>query len=118
MRTSAMRVMILLLLMAMINTGSARDLNQAGIPADALGGAEQFTQKGCDKCHSIEGQGGTFGPDLARSDLDKSLLDIFAMMWNHSPQMSGIMTDLRLSRPTLTREDLAELTAYIYYIAY
>lgn len=113
-----MRITIPMALMLLINTGWALDLKQADLPADPLRGAAQFTQKGCDRCHSVEGRGGTFGPDLARSDLDRSLLDIFAMMWNHSPQMSGIMTDLHLPRPSLTSTDLTELAAYIYYIDY
>ena len=113
-----MRIISSMALMLMISTGWVPDLNSADLPADPLSGAAQFTQKGCDKCHSVEGQGGTFGPDLARSDLDRSALDIFAMMWNHSPQMSGIMADLHLQRPPLTGTDLTELAAYIYYIDY
>ncbi len=113
-----MRIAILLALTLMINTGWTSDLNRADLPADPLIGALQFTKKACDRCHSIEGQGGTFGPDLARSDLDRSLLDIVALMWNHSPQMSGIMTDLHVARPVLSSADLTELAAYTYYISY
>lgn len=113
-----MRIVIPIVLALSINTGLAQDLKQTDLPADPLLGAALFTQKNCDRCHSIEGKGGTFGPDLARSNLDCSLLDIFGMMWNHSPQMAGIMTDLRLPRPLLTSKDLTELAAYIYYIDY
>lgn len=113
-----MRIMVPIALTLLLNAAWAFELCPADIPADPLAGAALFTQKGCDKCHSVEGQGGTFGPDLARSDLDRSLLDVFAMMWNHSPQMGGIMTELRLPRPTLSGVELLELIAYIYYIAY
>jgi cytochrome c2 len=113
------RVTVLILItMACATTVRAADPSALYLPADPLEGAELFAEKGCEKCHSIEGRGGSFGPDLARSDLNRSLLDIFALMWSHSPQMSGIMVDLRLRRATFTREELAALAAYIYAIAY
>ena len=105
-------------LIVVFSSACALGQNDTYLMEDPLAGAAQFTEKGCDNCHSIEGQGGTFGPDLARSDLDGSLLDIVALMWNHSPQMSGIMVDLRQQRPTFTRDELSKVVAYMYYIAY
>jgi len=88
------------------------------LQADPLAAATLFTDKGCDRCHAIEGHGGTFGPDLARSELDGSLLDVVALMWNHSPQMVQMRNDLRLAGATFAKSELAELVAYVYFIAY
>lgn len=109
-------VMITVLLLGGIAT--ADDLRDAYLPFDPLEGTEHFTKKGCDKCHMIEGHGGSFGPDLAHSDLNGSLLDIASLMWNHSPQMSSMMNDLRVVPPRFTGQELAELAAYVFYIAY
>ncbi len=97
---------------------SAQDLKNYYLPADPLEGETHFVDKGCDKCHSIEGHGGAFGPDLARSDFNRSLLDILSLMWNHSPQMHDMMNDLKIGYPEISEKELAELTAYLYFLAY
>jgi cytochrome c2 len=93
-------------------------MKETYLPSDPLKGTVHFSDKGCDRCHSIDGQGGNFGPDLARSEIDGSLLDLVAMMWNHSPEMSRIMDDLAVGRPRMTSAELSEIAAYVYYIAY
>lgn len=94
------------------------DLKDKYLLEDPLKGAVYFTEKGCDKCHAIEGRGGSFGPDLARSDLNGSLLDIVSLMWNHSPQMRSMMNDLKVVYPKFSGDELAELASYIFFIAY
>lgn len=110
---------IWLLLILVINVATfGQDLNDKYLPEDPLKGDVYFTEKGCNKCHAIEGYGGSFGPDLARSNLNRSLLDIVALMWNHSPQMSSIMNDLKIVHPKFSGDELAELASYIFFIAY
>jgi cytochrome c2 len=96
----------------------SQDIKKYYLPADPLKGEAHFIDKGCGKCHSIETHGGAFGPDLARSDFNRSLLDVAAMMWNHSPQMHDMMDDLKIGYPTLTEKEIAEIAAYLYFLAY
>lgn len=108
----------ILVLLLLTGAGMTEDASKYYLPEDPLIGAEHFTQKGCITCHSIEGRGGDFGPDLASSDLSGSLFDIVSLMWNHSPEMSSMMTDLGVQRPKFTGKELAELAAYVFFIAY
>ena len=48
----------------------------------------QFTQKLCIRCHSIQGVGGTTGPDLGEIWLG-SFMDIASKLWNHFPRMTS-----------------------------
>lgn len=109
---------LLLFIIFVTNITFANDIDNLYLPSDPLKGSTNFTDKGCDKCHSIEGHGGTFGPDLARSDLNGSILDIVSLMWNHSPQMSSMMNDLRVVPPKFSGTELAEISAYVFFIAY
>jgi cytochrome c2 len=112
------KYLTMIILLLACTSGFADDLEDHYLPTDPLKGTTHFTTKGCDKCHAIESRGGSFGPDLARSDLNGSLLDIASLMWNHSPQMSSMMSDLRVAPPEFTGDELAELAAYIFYIDY
>ncbi|HLG29913.1 MAG TPA: hypothetical protein VI387_06835, partial [Candidatus Brocadiales bacterium] len=88
------------------------------LPEDPLKGWSVFEGKGCIKCHSIHGHGGKDGPDLGEKPFYGSFLQLAGVMWNHSPQMSERMRELRISRPTFTHEEMAELIAYLYYLQY
>jgi len=113
-----MRFRILCVFVLGVTAVAYGGVKETYLPSDPLKGTVHFSAKGCDRCHSIDGQGGNFGPDLARSTIDGSLLDLVAMMWNHSPQMGRIMNDLAIGRPQVTSDELAALAAYVYYIAY
>lgn len=113
-----LKYLLTLSLLLAAGIGNASDLDDIYLPSDPLKGTSHFTTKGCDKCHAIEGHGGSFAPDLARSDLNGSLLDIASLMWNHSPQMSKMMSDLRVAPPEFSGTELAELAAYVFFTAY
>lgn len=109
---------IVSILLTIFGMANAQELKKFYLPADPLQGEVYFIEKGCNKCHSVEGHGGAFGPDLARSDFNRSLLDVLSMMWNHSPQMHDMMNDLQIGYPDLSEKELAELAAYLYFLAY
>ncbi len=56
---------------------------------DPAAGSRVFNEKGCVKCHAINGVGGKIGPDLARASRPRSFFDLATAMWNHLPKMSS-----------------------------
>jgi mono/diheme cytochrome c family protein len=85
-------------------------------PADPLEGSRLFTGKGCLRCHAVHGVGGTAGPDLGRRVLNRPLLEIAGVMWNHSPGMQHIFQEKRVSRPRFEPSEMASLLSFLYYL--
>jgi mono/diheme cytochrome c family protein len=84
----------------------------------ATAGARVFGAKGCVRCHAIDGQGGTGGPDLGRGREARSLYDLAADMWNHVPQMVERMRELGIEWPSLNRQEAGDLVAFLFTIDY
>lgn len=82
-------------------------------PGDAATGARLFREKQCQTCHSVGGKGGRHAPNLDRYGRYASPLYLTAGLWNHGKAMLGVMAELRVSRPTFQKNDLADLLAYI-----
>lgn len=78
-------------------------------------GSTIFREKGCVRCHSVNGVGGKVGPDLAGAGGHPSdLAFLVTAMWNHAPNMWERMQADRVSYPTLNYEETAQLVAYLY----
>jgi cytochrome c2 len=86
------------------------------LPGNALEGSRLFASKGCLGCHSVHGSGGTAGPDLGRGILNRPLLEIAAVTWNHAPGMEHVLHEKRLSRPTFEPAQMASLLSFLYYL--
>jgi mono/diheme cytochrome c family protein len=86
------------------------------LPADPLEGSRLFTGKGCIRCHSVHGAGGTRGPDLGRRILNRPLLEIAGVMWNHSPAMEQVFQEKRVPRPRFEPGEMASLLSFLYYL--
>src|SRR5262249_27974776 len=76
-------------------------------------GEQLFTAKGCVKCHSVGGKGGSGGPALDALKRSNSPVLVAARMWNHSPQMAEAMKAKGIERPTFKRNELVDIIAYI-----
>lgn len=87
-------------------------LGSLGPPGDPLTGARLFTEKRCVDCHSLGGRGGSHGPKLDSYGRYASPIYLTASLWNHGQRMSGLMEALRVPRPTLEKNDIADLLAY------
>src|SRR5205807_4251625 len=86
-----------------------------GITVDSQRGAELFESLPCVRCHSVNGKGGTRGPDLAkRLKKEYSPAGIAARMWNHAPTMWSAMAEEGLAIEPLGKEPVADLFAYFY----
>jgi len=89
------------------------------LPANPRRGWSLFRRKGCISCHAIRGEGGTVGPDLgAGSPLPRTLTQMTARMWNHSPEMWTAMKDKGIERPTFAGQEMADLIAFLYTVRY
>jgi mono/diheme cytochrome c family protein len=83
------------------------------LPGDAKRGEQLFQTEQCVQCHSINGRGGTVGPDLARRiDRDYTPAVMASLMWNHAPAMWTAMTKQGVRKGQLSEESAADLFAY------
>ncbi|MGE5816738.1 MAG: c-type cytochrome [Deltaproteobacteria bacterium] len=87
-------------------------LGSLGPPGDPLAGARLFSEKRCVTCHSLGGKGGTRAPKLDSYGRYASPIYLTANLWNHGQRMAGLMEALRVPRPTLEKNDIADLLAY------
>lgn len=88
------------------------------LPQDPLKGRQLFMDKGCIKCHSLQGQGGQIGPDLSKSGLGRNLFQTAGVMWNHFTVMSEKMAELRIAQPSFAGQEMANLIAFLYFLDY
>jgi mono/diheme cytochrome c family protein len=86
------------------------------LPGNPLEGSRLFTGKGCLRCHAVHGVGGTTGPDLGQGILNRPLLEIAGVMWNHSPGMEHLFQERRIARPGFEPSEMASLLAFLYYL--
>src|SRR5260370_14866092 len=90
-------------------------LGSEATTVDSLRGGELFQSLTCIRCHSINGTGGSRGPDLAkRLKREYSPAGIAARMWNHAPTMWAAMAEEGLAIEPLGNQSAADLFGYFY----
>ena len=92
------------------------EILSALLPGNPLEGSRLFAAKGCLQCHAVQGVGGTTGPDLGRGILNRPLLEIAGVMWNHSPGMERVFRERQVGRPQFKPNEMASLLAFLYYL--
>jgi len=80
---------------------------------DARRGRRRLEDKGCLGCHSIYGKGGSTAPDFGISNVVSSKLGQLTAMWNHAPYMENEAKRRRMTLPTLTGQELSDITTYL-----
>ena len=88
------------------------------LPGRADEGRRLFRDKGCILCHSVGGEGGRVGPDLAQRELHRSLTQFATAMWNKAPAMMKEMKARSIEVPRLQASEMADLVAYLYAVRY
>lgn len=83
---------------------------------DPAKGKQLFIEKGCNHCHSIQGVGGTIGPDFSEIDLDYSITQIAGKMWNHGPEMWKAMKSEGINPPQFNPGEMANIISYLYWL--
>ncbi|MFQ5690537.1 MAG: c-type cytochrome [Gemmatimonadota bacterium] len=85
-------------------------------PGDPASGSRIFVERGCVRCHSIWGNGGSLGPDFATVGADHSLQQLAGLFWNHTPRMIETVRGKGFEWPQFTEQELADIISYINYV--
>lgn len=74
-----------------------------------------FTSKGCARCHGIHGAGEASAADLGSVASGGSGPQRLATaMWNHGPEMWKRMSEEKLEYPSIDRQEMSHLFAYLF----
>jgi cytochrome c551/c552 len=87
-------------------------------PGNPSKGKYIFKKKGCTNCHKVDGDEKITAPNLSELKLNKSVTDIAAQMWNHSPTMIEFMEEESLEYPQFEGNEMADLIAYLYFLGF
>lgn len=96
-------------LMAYLRADPARD------PKPSLhAGQVALLRKGCLKCHSLQGEGGHVGPELARPYPEYDSAPAWAAaMWKHAPRMAEKALAVGVLYPRFTGDEMRHLVGLL-----
>jgi cytochrome c2 len=103
-----------------VNAIVALPLTQVTVmPGSVREGERLLTDKGCLRCHAVDGRGGNRAPDFTRLSNKARTPALFAsVMWNHSPRMWAEFATEGRPVPALTSTETADLFAFFYSTLY
>jgi cytochrome c551/c552 len=82
-------------------------------PGDPERGAIMFSQLRCSSCHTLRGKGGTIGGPLDSFSVYPSAVLLAQAMWNAGPQMQPAQVERWASISIFSRNEMADIQAYI-----
>ncbi|MDP3775212.1 MAG: c-type cytochrome [Gemmatimonadales bacterium] len=109
-------VVLVLILLARLPAGVAQTAPSPGGAGDPSAGRRLFHDRGCVRCHSIWGNGGTLGPDFATVGAGRSMQQLAGLFWNHTPRMMETVRRSGFEWSRLTEQELVDVISYIYYV--
>lgn len=81
---------------------------------DLFQGRVVLVRKGCLKCHSLQGEGGSSAVDLTRyRDRYDAIAVWAATVWNHSPKMASRATMLGVPYPRFSGDEMGNLLEFL-----
>ncbi|HVO27247.1 MAG TPA: c-type cytochrome [Candidatus Margulisiibacteriota bacterium] len=80
-------------------------------------GRQVFEAKGCVRCHTIR-DGGSIGPDLARSGSWSDVMQFAGSLWNHTPAMAAKMREQGMEHPTVSPDEMKKLAGYLFAVRF
>jgi cytochrome c551/c552 len=81
---------------------------------DPLRGQVVLVRKACLKCHSLRGEGGRIGPDLAeRRSEYASAAAWAATMWTHTPRMAAVAAEQGVLYPRFSGDEMGNLLGFL-----
>lgn len=90
----------------------------AHLNSDLIQGRKVFEEKHCSQCHSLFERERKAGPKLQSNRFYGSFLDIFSILWNHTPEMGTFMRREVLERPQFNATELNQLVSFLYMLPY
>jgi mono/diheme cytochrome c family protein len=82
-------------------------------PGDAARGKRLFDVRGCAKCHGLTDSPLSAAPPVKQWRALTDPISLAEAMWNHAPRMLSEAAAKRVSWPTLSGQDLADLLVYL-----
>jgi cytochrome c2 len=100
-------------LMAYLGAEPARDPTP-----DLIKGQIALVHQGCLKCHSLKGEGGRVGPDLAaRRAAYESPAAWASTMWTHTPRMAAVAVERGILYPRFSGDEMGNLIGFLRSVA-
>ena len=116
--TNAARCAISIVLLLHVSTRIAA-AQVTVVPGSVIQGERLLDEKGCLRCHAVNGRGGNRAPDFVRTSSEARTPTLFAsVMWNHSPRMWAEFDAQGQPVPPLDSSEVADLFAYFYSALY
>jgi cytochrome c2/cytochrome c5 len=113
-RTLAVLAATALWLAALV--GGVRGADEPTPEGNPFRGREIFVQKGCIRCHSVWGHGGSLGPDITVVVTGKTWDELVGDFWNHTPRMIDEVSQRGYPWPSLDPREMADVLSYLYYL--
>lgn len=111
---SSLRAALAMTVLALLAPPSASmSIAQEG---DPFRGRDLFAQKGCSRCHSVWGHGGSLGPDIVVVVQGKTWYELVGDFWNHTPRMMEEVSQQGYEWPLLDSHEMADTLSYLYYL--
>ncbi|MFQ5876692.1 MAG: c-type cytochrome [Acidobacteriota bacterium] len=82
-------------------------------PGDPERGSAAYSQHRCADCHSLGGRGGSRGGPLDRFSAYPSSVALAQAMWNAGPVMQRDQLGRGTAIPTFSRDEMADIQAYV-----